>query len=789
MLRRDMDWSSDDALTPAPKTYARDFYYDDSDNDSPALKATPPARPAAAARRAPRDGRAVARPAETPIDRSSNVAFASRATPARRGDNGAGTSTNPGKDLCSEGDAMRLGFDVPKSTKGAFELYVTAANKHDYPPAYHRVGLCYLEEGSGVSDGPDLDKALQWFDKGATTHGDVMCLVAMGETHEKKGNLEAAALCFKRAAEKTKNTKTPGGREARAHVARFAEFSLCVSVIPADADGFVMHEYETLAKEGSSLAQRALGIAALRDAEATPSGDAKEATLKKALALFAAAAAAGDAEAINQLGIMHEDGLVLDEDNGVGHTGHTGLSEARRLYARAARLGHDRATNNLGFACAAAGEHALAARHFRSAALVHGDADAAHNLGNFYETGVGVEKDVREAARLYAEAAAKGHEAARDAATRLAAEATREDDEPPGSSGAASLRRRLAAKENETARLAKDLGEAKAETTRLKTKAAELKKTLAGFEKKEKARAEKEKAHVANATFLNPGFVPEFKALNADNTGGRNQGDASPGGTKEAVKPEFTRSTSLMSDRTTHSNYSAYSGLSGVSAGDAGETSDAAARASLRLNAPTGRPHLGAASGPVSGSSTPGGSSGSGPSAKRSRNGGDAARLAAQRRASLTVKSSPAGLGRTAKSSGFAGVFGMLKSGGSNVGGSSSVNGGASDKTADRELMKAHARELTALKHELEGVCFKAEVHEEMSKSLSSLLKATYARNLQLEDLLKSVGLDADDPAVAKDLHPIKLDNVAGVAVGTAGVFRDGATGKNDALVLAPATL
>lgn len=786
-----MDWSSDDALTPAPKTYARDFYYDDSDNDSPALKATPPARPAAAARRAPRDGRAVARPAETPIDRSSNVAFASRATPLRRGDNGAGTSTNPGKDLCSEGDAMRLGFDVPKSTKGAFELYVTAANKHDYPPAYHRVGACYLEEGSGVSDGPDLDKALQWFDKGATTHGDVMCLVAMGETHEKKGNLEAAALCFKRAAEKTKNTKTPGGREARAHVARFAEFSLCVSVIPADADGFVMREYETLAKEGSSLAQRALGIAALRDAEATPMGDAKEATLKKALALFASAAAAGDAEAINQLGIMHEDGLVADEDNGVGHDKEVsrGLSEARRLYARAAALGHDRATNNLGFACAAAGEHAEAARHFRSAALVHGDADAAHNLGNFYETGVGVEKDVREAARLYAEAAAKGHEAARDAATRLAAEATREDDEPPGSSGAASLRRRLAAKENETARLAKDLGEAKAETTRLKTKAAELKKTLAGFEKKEKARAEKEKAHVAGAPFLNTGFVPEFKAQNADNTGARNQGDASPGGTKEAVKPEFTRSTSLMSDRTTHSNYSAYSGLSGVSAGDAGETSDAAARASLRLNAPTGRPHLGAASGPVSGSSTPGGSSGSGPSAKRSRNGGDAARLAAQRRASLTVKSSPAGLGRTAKSSGFASVFGMLKSGGSNVGGSSSVNGGASDKTADRELMKAHAREMTALKHELEGVCFKAEVHEEMSKSLSSLLKATYARNLQLEDLLKSVGLDADDPAVAKDLHPIKLDNVAGVAVGTAGVFRDGATGKNDALVLAPATL
>ena len=775
-----MDWSSDDALTPAPKTYARDFYYDDSDNDSPAPKATPPARPAAAARRAPRDGRAVARPAETPIDRSSS-SFASRDALARRG-SGAGASTNPGSALCSEGDAMRLGFDVPKSTTGAFELYFKAASAHDYPPAYHRVGACYLEEGGGAADGPDLDKALEWFERGAETHGDVMCMVAMGETHEKKGNLEAAAACFKRAKDYAKNVsaKTPGAREARAHVARFAEFSLCVSVIPADADGFAMREYEALAREGSSAAQRALGIAALRDAEATSRGDAKEATLKKALALFAAAAAAGDAEAINQLGIMHEDGLVVDHSV-VDHTGHTGLSEARRLYARAARLGHDRATNNLGFACAAAGEHAEAARHFRAAALVHGDADAAHNLGNFYETGVGVEKDLREAARLYAEAAAKGHEAARDAATRLAAEATREDDEPPGSSGAASLRRRLAAKENETARLAKDLGEAKAETTRLKTKAAELKKTLAGLEKKEKARAEKEKAHVANANFLNTGFVPEFKA-GADPTGtGTLKGDASPGGTSAAVKPEFTRSTSLMSDRTTHSNYSAYSGLSGVSAVD-----DAAARASLRPHLGGGRP-AGAASGPVSGSSTPGGSSGSGPSAKRSRNGGDAARLAAQRRASLTVKSSPAGLGRTAKSSGFAGVFGMLKSGRSGVGGSSSVTGEASEKTADRELMKAHAREVTALKHELEGVCFKAEVHEEMSRSLSSLLKATYARNLQLEDLLKSVGLDADDPAVAKDLHPIKLEHVAGVAVGTAGVFRDGATGKNDALALAPA--
>ena len=104
--------------------------------------------------------------------------------------------------------------------------------------------------------------------------------------------------------------------------------------------------------------------------------------------------------------------------------------------------------------------------------------------------------------------------------------------------------------------------------------------------------------------------------------------------------------------------------------------------------------------------------------------------------------------------------------------------------------MKAHAREMSALKHEMEDVRFKAETHEEMSSTLSALLKATYARNLQLEELLESVGLDANDPAVAKGLHPIKLERVAGVAVGDAGVFRDGAKRKKEehALSLAPAT-
>lgn len=235
-----------------------------------------------------------------------------------------------------------------------------------------------------------------------------------------------------------------------------------------------------------------------------------------------------------------------------------------------------------------------------------------------------------------------------------------------------------------------------------------------------------------------------------------------------------------MSDRTTHSNYSAYSGLSGVSARDANEAAaeEAAGPGSRARLAGRDPERLGAKG---SGSSTAGGSS----SAARSRDRGDAARLAAQKRASRkSVKSLRSG------ASGFAGVFGMLSGATRGGSGGGSLLAGGGDAAADRELMKAHAREMSALKHEMEEVRFKAETHEEMSSTLSALLKATYARNLQLEELLESVGLDPNDEAVAKGLHPIKLERVAGVAVGDAGVFRDGAKRKKEehALSLAPAT-
>ena len=166
MLRRDMDWSSDDALTPAPKTYARDFYYD-SDDDSPAPKATPPARPSAAARRAARDGRAAAL---TPTTTGrSGLRWPAQPRRGRARLAGSSETSNPGASLCEEGDRLRLGFDVPRSVTGAFELYERAATEHDYPPAFFRLGNCFSAEGLGAPGRPGRD------------YGDVVVLARRGD--------------------------------------------------------------------------------------------------------------------------------------------------------------------------------------------------------------------------------------------------------------------------------------------------------------------------------------------------------------------------------------------------------------------------------------------------------------------------------------------------------------------------------------------------------------------------------------------------------------------------------
>ena len=851
LLRREMSWSSDDALTPAPRTYAcgRDFYYDDeSDVETPVARHVPPGSSARVARQNGRTGRDAGLTGsqaqrDVGVDGNGNRVRARGNGDATTSAAADGSDLSAGALLCAQGDKACLGFEVPKSKQLAFEAYLRAAEEYLYVPAFARIGSCYLDEGSGAGS-PSVATAMEWFAKGAE-FGDTQCYVRLGELYEKRGDMHDAYAWFSKALSAEENKKEDENsnngtskRDAQVRLARFAEFGwagVAVDLVQA------RDTYEKCANQGCALAQRSFAMLLLKGAEsengdgdsgakndaAPVSGPVSQAnSLNLATGYLKLAVAQGDAEAMNQLGMLYEDGLVFDEDdtNGVDvsswgdsdttptqHALHpkpeppTSLGTARRLYARAAKLGHERAMNNLGFACAAAGDAEEAAVCFKKGtywafpksrhtvcpyktlttfrvtitAALDGDVDAMFNLGNFHETGVGVEVDLKEAKRLYARAAAGGHEDARDAVTRLASD---EKDglaselpkdgrvmivdgsgssSPNGNDGVSAdsgHRRRLREKETEIARLALDLQTSRNETAALDELVSDLKREVGSLQKF----AEAGKQETPRAS--QGGFTGTFSSLGGNSAPPNEPGssDANTAGSQRdpptgplrdpsvlvSLRPEFTRSTSLMSNKSGHSNYSAYSGLSGVSAAeDFGVGGSIPGKKSLRPDFQSrGNSECSSPS--------------RGPLSKRSRGSlaSEASRIQAKRRDAAQTKR-----GRGAS------IFGMFSSASRKSG-----SGGASfDSTeTDKTLAKAHAREMHALKLEMQDMGFKAEVHEEMAEALSTLLKSTYARNLQLETLLKSVGLDADDPAVGKDLHPIRVDTVAGIALGDAGVFR-----------------
>ena len=650
MLRRDMRWgSSDDELTPPPRAYAQDYYYDSDEDTTPAARHSRTSTPATAA--SPR--RAAASP--------------------RRA----------GARLCDEGDLIfaGVGAGAIKDPAAAFERYLEAATRHAHVPAMARVARCYA---SGEGAPFNLSESSAWAERGAAA-GDADAINLLGARREagdrtrgEPADVSAAAALYRRAAEL-------GSVEGARNHARALELGFGVAAPdPAGAAKW----YEKAAAAGDADAQCALG-ALLRSGASDPDGVADTAG---AFRWFSAAAERGSAEGLNALAMMHEDGTVPGRA--------ADLEEAKALYVRAADKGHAHAHNNLGYVYAAVGEHEEAARRFRAAAD-RGDADAMHNLGALHESGVGVRKDAREARRLYANAAERGHAKAAEAFARLEA---REDvggdgvgdgasDVASASAASASLRRQLAAKEKETSRLAKELGESKAECGRLKSTVADLRGAIREHEK-EAARLRAEAPRPASPA----------KGAGADRA------------------PEFTRSTSLTSNK---SNYSNYSGLSGVS-GQSGGSGDGspAATANATANATARRP---APSRTVSGAS---------------------------------IKSAGA------RSSGaLSSVFGKLTMGGAKR---------AEKRAAEKESLKAHNREVSSVRRELEAATSRAELHEEMSATLSEVLRATYARNLQLEELLRKVGVDPDDPTIECELTPIAVETVAGYDVSQLDAGREG---------------
>jgi len=147
----------------------------------------------------------------------------------------------------------------------------------------------------------------------------------------------------------------------------------------------------------------------------------------------------------------------------------------------------------------------------------------------------------------------------------------------------------------------------------------------------------------------------------------------------------------------------------------------------------------------------------------------EAARLQATMRASASASSGVGGKagGGSSVGSRGGGVFGAIK------GFASSAATAKAAKEADRELTKAHSREANRLKLELEEMTFRAELHEEMGATLSGVLKNMYARNLQLEDLLRDAGVDPEAEAAQCELTPLKIDSIAGITVDQLDAGRD----------------
>ena len=697
MLRRDMAWSSDDELTPPPR-YAQDYYYDSDD-------ATPARTPAGARR------------PETPASRRKGGGAApSLARPPDPPANASGAA------LCSAGDSALHGLDVPRSATRAFELYLRAAERGDHPPAFARVGRRWLlGEGAPRADPAE---AARWFAKGVAK-GDADASLATAETLEAEGAAADALRAYRSAAD-------AGSSGATLALGRFHARGLGgLTPDPAEAARW----YATAADAGVAEAQRERAKLHLA-AAASSAAASNDPSAALAAELFLLAARQGDADAMNELGLMHEDGLVPN--------GASSVAEAKLLYARAADRGFPNARNNLGFICASEGDEAEAVRHFSDAADA-GDRDAIFNLGALRERGGGGGWSAT-CGRRRGCTSAPPSEATRGRPTPSPGRRRRSPpprknhrrgpatrpEEPPRttrdeSAALASLRRQLAAKEKETERLAKDLGESKAECGRLKGKKAALEIETRELEK-ELARAR----DAANA----------HKAANAQGPSSFGLASAPGSSEKSKLPMEFGRSTSLASNR---SGYSTASGVSGVSGG--GSSGSLGERSSG--GSPSGS----------KGKSSSKANTTAKPSLRSTKSEGG---VPNPRSKSAFGGASSAGAGKNGSSGSggrLASVFGSLAFGKGTKGTESIA------KEAEKEKSKAHNRELTAMKRTLEETTLRAELHEEMAATLSGVLRATYARNLQLEDLLRDVGVDPDDAAIERELTPIAVETVGGFDV------------------------
>jgi hypothetical protein len=116
----------------------------------------------------------------------------------------------------------------------------------------------------------------------------------------------------------------------------------------------------------------------------------------QAMQWYQKAAAQGNAEAEDKIGLLyHEGGVVMPNGN-----------EDWRWFEKSASHGNAQGEFHLGAMYEKAGQYTDAVKWIHNAAL-QGHGEAEFYMGNFYERGLGVQKDDAEAVRWYQKAAAQ----------------------------------------------------------------------------------------------------------------------------------------------------------------------------------------------------------------------------------------------------------------------------------------------------------------------------------------------------------------------------------------------
>lgn len=307
------------------------------------------------------------------------------------------------EDLFALAQAHHLGQGVPHDLDTAMDYYSFSAVA-GHAEAQYVIALAY-QSGIGIAE--DAALSAYWMEKAASRgHADAQREIGL-KYHRGEGagaDPETAAIWLNRAA-------LDG--DARAAM-EMASLGIAVPRIGGEIEAetaFEAGDY-ALARRiwlhhalgGSAVAQTNLGML---HADGHIAQDDSEAAH-----WYRLAAAQGFSGGQVGLGILHDMGRGVPQDH----------VEAARLYRLAADQGHVIGQYNLGLSYeygeGVERDPAQAAAWMRRAADQEYDR-AQHTLGRYYRDGVGVDRDLAEARRLFGLAAAQGHGLAQGALDAL----------------------------------------------------------------------------------------------------------------------------------------------------------------------------------------------------------------------------------------------------------------------------------------------------------------------------------------------------------------------------------